>query len=270
MATRTRSTVKGSNNSRTASKAQPKVSRPKFAQAKASAPVQLALASGASEARGAARAQPSEDTASRKSQKGQRTRERLVEAAKEIFEEHGFLNARVADIVERAEQAHGSFYYYFDSKEEVFRELATTVDEQLFAPLDDVVLKDTKNWPEPRDRIREATRRYLDSFRKNARMIDQIRQVASYDPEVKALTLARHKRNTERVANTIRQLQRRKMADTKLDPLVAATALGALTQRFAELWFVSEVVDITFEQGVEQLTRIYENALRITQLEKRT
>src|SRR4051812_34180247 len=75
-----------------------------------------------------------------RSSKGTRTRERLVDAAKEIFEEHGFLDARISDIAERAGQSHGSFYYYFDSKEEVFREVAAAVDERLFAPMEDVIL----------------------------------------------------------------------------------------------------------------------------------
>jgi AcrR family transcriptional regulator len=184
----------------------------------------------------------------------------LLEAAKEIFEEHGFLNARVDDIVARAEQAHGSFYYYFNSKEDVFRALAAALDERLFAPLDDVILAESAL--ARGDRIREATRRYLESYRREARMMELVEHVSRYDAEVKALRLARHKRDTERVAESIRQQQLRGAADTNLDPMIAATALGALTQRFAELWFVHGALHCSFEHGVEQLSRIYENALR--------
>src|SRR3974390_1902839 len=81
-------------------------------------------------------ASPAKETPNvRRSGKGERTRERLLEAAKEVFEEQGFLNARVDDIVTRAEQSHGVFYYYFDSKEDVFRALVGALDERLFAPL---------------------------------------------------------------------------------------------------------------------------------------
>ena len=195
-----------------------------------------------------------------RSGKGERTRERLVDAAKEIFEEQGFLNARIDDIVARAEQSHGSFYYYFDSKEEVFRAIAAALDERLFAPLDDVILAES---PLARgQRVREATRRYLESYRREARMMDLIEHVSRYDPEVNAMRLARHKRNTERVAEAIRHQQLRGAADPNLDPMIVATALGALTQRFAELWFVHGAIHCTFEHGVEQLSRIYENALR--------
>jgi AcrR family transcriptional regulator len=196
-----------------------------------------------------------------KSSKGIRTRERLVEAAKEIFEENGFLNARISDIAERAGQSHGSFYYYFQSKEEIFREVAAAVDQRLFAPLQDVILADS-TLPASQ-RIREAMRRHLESYRQEARIMGLIEHVARFDPEVNAMRLARHQRHTEQVANIIRQLQRRKRADPKLDPMVTAAALGGLSYRFAEMWMVHGAVDTTLKHAVEQLTLIFMNAVRL-------
>jgi AcrR family transcriptional regulator len=196
-----------------------------------------------------------------KSSKGVRTRERLVEAAKEIFEENGFLNARISDIAERAGQSHGSFYYYFQSKEEIFREVAAAVDKRLFAPLQDVILADS-TLPASQ-RIREAMRRHLESYRQEARIMGLIEHVARFDPEVNAMRLARHQRHTEQVANIIRQLQRRKRADPKLDPMIAAAALGALTFRFAEMWMVHGAINTTLKHAVEQLTVIFMNAVRL-------
>jgi len=196
-----------------------------------------------------------------RSSKGVRTRERLVEAAKEIFEEQGFSEARISDIAERAGQSHGSFYYYFDSKEEVFREVAAAVDDQLFAPLDDVIM--AESWLAPQQRIREAMRRHLLSYKRHARLMSLIEQVSRHDPEVNALRLARHQRHTAEVAKTIRQMQRRKVADPSLDPQIVATAFGALTHRFAELWLVQGTVDGNLEHVVEQLSRLFENALRL-------
>jgi AcrR family transcriptional regulator len=214
-------------------------------------------------ARAAAPVTPPEgtDKAGPRSSKGVRTRERLVEAAKEIFEEHGFLEARISDIAERAGQAHGSFYYYFNSKEEVFREVAAALDEQLFAPLEDVIKAQSKL--PPKQRIREAMRRHFESYRKEARILGLIEHVSRFDPEVNAMRLARHKRYTEEVAETIRQLQRRKLADPKLDPMIAAAALGALTYRFAEMWLVHEAIDSTMEHAIEQVSRIFVNSLRL-------
>jgi AcrR family transcriptional regulator len=196
-----------------------------------------------------------------RSSKAVRTRERLVEAAKEIFEENGFLEARITDISERAGQSHGSFYYYFNSKEEVFREVAVAMDKRLGAPLNDVII--AKSRLAPRQRIREAMRRHFESYKKEARIMGLIEHVSHFDPEINALRVARHKRYNEQIAESIRQLQRRKLADKKLDPMITAAALGALTYRFAELWLVQGVIDCTLEQGIDQLSRIFENALAL-------
>jgi AcrR family transcriptional regulator len=202
-----------------------------------------------------------------RSSKGVRTRERLVEAAKEIFEENGFLEARISDISERAGQSHGTFYYYFDSKEEVFREVAANLDEKLFAPMEEVILAHTRM--APKQRIREAMRRHFESYKKEARMMGLIEHVARYDPEVNAMRLARHARYTEQVAKSIRQLQRAKLADTKLDPMITAAALGSMTFRFAEMWLVHGAVNATVERAIEQIAYVLENALQLKDPPKR-
>src|SRR6266542_5825475 len=74
-----------------------------------------------------------------RSRKGVQTRARLLDAAKEIFEENGFLDARISDIAERAGLSHGAFYHYFDSKEQIFREIAETLDDQLAEPMESIV-----------------------------------------------------------------------------------------------------------------------------------
>ena len=66
-----------------------------------------------------------------RSRKGIETRARLVDAAKHVFEDDGFLEARISDIAERAGLSHGSFYHYFESKEEVFLEVAVAQEDRL-------------------------------------------------------------------------------------------------------------------------------------------
>ena len=112
---------------------------------------------------------PSEKSNVPRSQKGVRTRARLLVAAKGVFEEDGFIEARISDIAERASLSHGSFYHYFDSKEEIFREVAESVEERLSAPLGGVIL-DPESQSSPEDRIRQALRRHLESYRKESKI----------------------------------------------------------------------------------------------------
>ncbi len=195
-----------------------------------------------------------------RSEKGARTRARLLEAAKEIFEEDGFLEARISDIAERAGLSHGSFYHYFDSKEEIFREVAELVEERLSAPLGGVIL-DAESHASPQDRIREALRRHLDSYRREARIIGVIEQMARSDKQVNAVRMERHQRYAQQVAASIKNLQQRGLADRDLDPEVASAALGAMTSRFPEMWLVHGEVDCSFDKAVDQLTRVFVNAL---------
>ncbi len=190
-------------------------------------------------------------------------RGRVVAAAKEVFEQDGFLDARISDIAERAGLSHGSFYHYFDSKEEVFREVAAEVEELLSAPFTSVIL-DPSSTASPYERIREAIRRHLESYRDEARIMRVIEQVSRFDEHVNAMRNERHRYYGAQVAGSIRSLQRRGFVDPELDPVIAAAGLGAMTYRFPEIWFVQGLLDCEFDDGVDQLTRLFVNALRLS------
>ena len=56
------------------------------------------------------------------------TRKSMLQAAREVFTEHGFAEASVADVVERAGSSVGSLYHHFGGKTELF--LALWEDHQ--------------------------------------------------------------------------------------------------------------------------------------------
>ena len=64
--------------------------------------------------------------------RGQRKRAVLVQAAREVFEDVGFRDARIADIASRAGASYGSLYFYFDSKEAIFQEVFAEFTKQMF------------------------------------------------------------------------------------------------------------------------------------------
>jgi AcrR family transcriptional regulator len=195
-----------------------------------------------------------------RSRKGVETRARLVVAAKEVFENDGFLEARISDIAERAGLSHGSFYHYFESKEEVFREVALGVEERLSEPMQSVIL-DPKSSASPYERIREGIRRNLESYRDEAKIMKVIEQVSRFDSELGAWRFERHRQGLEQVARSITSLQRHGLVDARLDPIITASALASMTYRFPELWFVQGLIDCEFDEGVEQLTMLFVRGL---------
>lgn len=195
-----------------------------------------------------------------RSRKGARTRARLLDAAKRVFERDGFLAARISDIAGRAGLSHGSFYHYFDSKEEVFREVAERMEAGLTRPPSAGEAAAAKDAP-PLERIRAANRRYLERYRAEARIMGVIEEASRYDPLVREARVSRQKHFASRSERFIRSLQRSGLVDRRIDPALASTALGAMVARFAELWLVQGYADYDFDAAVEQLTLLWCNAL---------
>jgi AcrR family transcriptional regulator len=202
---------------------------------------------------------PEQQPATPRSRKGAATRARLLEAAKPVFEEAGFLEARITDISERAGVSHGSFYHYFDSKEQIFREVAAAQEERLTAPADEHSAR--AGHESARAIIRRANRRYLERYRDAAALMGVIEQVSRYDDDVSRARIATQQHFAERAEKSIRRLQREGLADEKIDAAMAADALGAMVARFAELWMVQGYREYDFEDAVDQLTRLWANAL---------
>ncbi|WP_158211493.1 TetR/AcrR family transcriptional regulator [Alkalihalobacterium alkalinitrilicum] len=60
-----------------------------------------------------------------KTERGRITKLKLIEAAEGVFGELGFFQAGITDITREAGVALGTFYTYFQSKEEIFKDLVT-------------------------------------------------------------------------------------------------------------------------------------------------
>ena len=197
-----------------------------------------------------------------RSRKGAETRARLLAAAKQVFEDDGFLEARISDIAERAGLSHGSFYHYFDSKEEVFREVADAQQEALSGhAVVDSGLLDASGGTSVWDRLRASNRRYLEDYRDEARIMGVIEQVSRYAPQVQAVRTARQEHYLAKAEESIARLQKVGRADPALDPRLAALALTAMVGRFAELWLVQGGLECSFDEGVDALTTLCVNAL---------
>ena len=65
-----------------------------------------------------------------KTPRGRKTRNKLLEAAEIEFGEKGFHEAGISGITHRAGVALGTFYTYFESKEEIFRALVRHMSRQ--------------------------------------------------------------------------------------------------------------------------------------------
>ena len=186
--------------------------------------------------------------------RGQRTRGRLVAAARQVFQEVPFAEARITDITARAGVASGTFYTYFDSKEDLFREVAAEVlAEMLAAPR-----RDPDNVE--RDLIRDiayATREYFLTCLRNAGVARSIEQLTLRD---RGIADARHGTlfaGVKRNERWIRRLQDRGICDTDIDPWTTAMVLQTMTVRVAYDHLLLPGHEAEVEDLVEAVTRVW-------------
>jgi AcrR family transcriptional regulator len=193
-----------------------------------------------------------------KSVRGTRTREALVGAARRVFERDGYLDARITDIAGEAGVATGSFYTHFEDKRAAFAAVLAEVHEETLHPR----LEDDVSPEDPVTVIEAANRAYLKAYRRNAKLMGLMEQVALIDDDFRRLRLERARAFAERNAKSIRRLQSEGVADPTLDPRLAAAALDGMVSRMANMVFVHGA-RIPFEELVLTVTRLWANALRI-------
>jgi AcrR family transcriptional regulator len=196
--------------------------------------------------------------------RGRRTREALIVAARQVFERDGFLGARITDMAINAQVSHGSFYSYFDTKEEIFWTVLSTVTEDMFGtptPPEAPVVRTPATRDVP-DSIREANAEFIDSFRRNAAMIRVLEEVATYNDDFRQLRREVRHRFIDRIALSLRRHQARGVVAADVDTEYAAHALGAMMDRFCYAWFVlEESFDET--RAAAELNRIWLTTLGI-------
>jgi AcrR family transcriptional regulator len=192
--------------------------------------------------------------------KGRRTRKALVDAARVVFERDGFLGARVSDMTALAEVSHGSFYSYFDTKEEIFWTVLNDVTVDMFDNMSTRPLAVPRTATSLQESIEQANQQFIDSFRRNAAMIRVLEEVATYNDDFRELRREVRHRFIERIARSFKQHQARGAVSPSVDAEYAAHALGAMMDRFCYAWFVLEE-DFDEARALAELNRIWLSTL---------
>lgn len=202
--------------------------------------------------------------------RGLKTRALLVEKAREIFERKGYLDTVVADIAAASGVAHGTFYKYFTSKQDIFRVLALELQAAMIGdPPDDSRAGDgdrERTGPAARSiedwwaRVEDNNRRYLTSYMENAKLMAMVEQVATFNDEMLQLRREIRQVFVRRSDRAVARLQSEGLAYADVDARYAATALGSMVDRFAYVWLVLGE-DFELEESARTLTLLWARAI---------
>lgn len=189
--------------------------------------------------------------------RGEQTRDELLAAAQEVFWEKGYIDTRVADIVEHAGVSHGSFYTYFDSKEAVLWAIAANLSEITVATARGVRLE--VGGDEVRA-IELANRRYLQMYLQNRKVMRLMEEVAAFNTEMRKARSATRDQFVARTTRSIKRMQAQGTADPGLDPATAAQALVSMVSHYA-FHMVSTRTTFDVDVAVTTLTTIWARGL---------
>jgi len=156
-------------------------------------------------------------------------RQQILTAATTVFAQKGYRHASVSDIIEAAGIARGTFYLYFQSKEEVFLALIDLWFEEL-TPLVEEKCDDEEWSPgefqEWRCRMLRDTFAFFHARRELAQVV--FREAEAIDPRFEARMGQLLQRLNEKRARRIRQLQEAGYWRTDLDVDFLNTCFNAL------------------------------------------
>jgi AcrR family transcriptional regulator len=189
-----------------------------------------------------------------------RNRAALVAAARSVFERDGYVRARITDIADEAGVAHGSFYSHFDGKQEIFAAVMAEVEEEMLHPGPALAAAGG----DPVAVIAAANLAYLEAYRRNARLMALLEQVATVDEDFRELRQQRSAAFLARNARAIRRLQEAGLADPELDADLASLALSSMMSRSAYVALVlGWAAPADLDRLAATLTRLWVSALRI-------
>jgi AcrR family transcriptional regulator len=192
-----------------------------------------------------------------RTRRGRETRERLLAAARTVFETRGFLDTRIADICKEAGLAHGTFYIYFQTKEEVFYALvdAVVADRYLLTNVPEDVGGTVA------DRFAYTLQQYFSEMKRQGRWTRITEQVATFDDRMRAHRLHIREQFRDRIQHGIERLQAQGAADPDISAPMTAEAVVSMISNFAYMNITLGEKDLDIDLAVTTLTNIWARAI---------
>ncbi|MFC8382798.1 MULTISPECIES: TetR/AcrR family transcriptional regulator [unclassified Nocardia] len=183
-------------------------------------------------------------------EKSAETEQALKDAARQVFAEHGYLNAKITDITTAAGRAAGSFYNHFASKEELLqallRDMAVASDERAADP------EHNGDFTDPAA-VRYHVRGYWTFAREHASVLRAMGQAAQVSPDFARIIAGFGAEQRTDIADHVADFPERGLR-------LPGTVDASLAMMFAAVDGMLRMVEdgsvtLTDEEAIESITR---------------
>lgn len=164
--------------------------------------------------------------------RGEATRQKLLEAAERLFGRKGYHRASVSGITREAGVGHGTFYLYFESKEEIFRELVRHLSHELRS----TIAREVEGLDDRLEAERAGFRTFFAFVREHQNLYRIVNEADSVDP---ALSRWYYERLGRGYAEGLREAMEAGQI-RRLDPEALAYALAGMGHMLGVRWVLWE------------------------------
>jgi AcrR family transcriptional regulator len=164
------------------------------------------------------------------SRRGIETRQRLLDAAEQVFGDLGYHDASIVKITEGAGVSQGTFYLYFSSKKAIFDELVRDLSRRIRRAMSEAADRGTTRL----DRELRGFDGFFEFAREHPGLYKIIRQSAFVSPDVFRW---HYDTVSERYSASLRDAVEQRQFGP-IDPEVAAWALMAIGEMIGMRWIL--------------------------------
>lgn len=192
-----------------------------------------------------------------KSAKAQRTRQKILQAARAIFAERGFAKATAEEISTRAGVGYGTFYLYFADKRQALHTILSEVDDQLYQLR--YSEENRKIGLGALSPIKETIGGFFESFKANADILKICHELSATDPDFRE----QHDKVRARLVNRMKEhiIKGMELGNTRsVDPEIASVALAGLIETIAIEWFFKNQ-PWDKEKVIQTVSKLYYSAI---------
>ncbi len=188
--------------------------------------------------------------------KGRETRSKILAAAREVFAEDGYVDARMVDIARRAGLSNGGLYRYFTSKDAVFAALIADLHEDLYR---ESGRTSASFADDPLAALTEANRGYIEMYFDNRDVMRAFIEAAGVDRGFRQIWWEMRDRHVRRFAETLR----REHGIEEIEGVAATTmteAMACMVEQACFVWFAHEDMNerrVSVDEATAALSRAW-------------